>query len=79
MSTDDPVGIDPDELAVCLRVLSRVDELPPEHPDAVAVRRATARIWKSVRQRRRTEKRRANAEADAAVTAATATGAPGRT
>ncbi len=78
MSTDDPVGIEPDELAACLRVLSRVDELPPEHPDAVAVRRATAGIWKSVRLRRRAEKRRAVVEADAAVTAATATGAPGR-
>jgi NAD(P)-dependent dehydrogenase (short-subunit alcohol dehydrogenase family) len=78
VSTDDPVGVDPDELAVCLRVLSRVDELPPEHPDAVAVRRATAGIWKSVRLRRRAEKRRAVAEADAAVTAATATAAPGR-
>ncbi|WP_132433024.1 SDR family NAD(P)-dependent oxidoreductase [Pseudonocardia endophytica] len=55
-----------------------MDDLPPEHPDAVAVRRATAGIWKSVRLRRRAEKRRAVVDADAAVTAATATGAPGR-
>ncbi len=83
MSTTEPIAepdvIDPDELATCLRVLSQVDDLPPEHPDAVTVRRATAGIWKSVRLRRRAEKRRADAEADAAVTAATATGAPGRT
>ncbi|MEJ8277523.1 SDR family NAD(P)-dependent oxidoreductase [Pseudonocardia spirodelae] len=71
-------GIDPDELAVALRVLAAVDGLPPEHPDAVAVRRATARIWKSVRLRRRAEKRQAEKASDAAVTAATATGATGR-
>ncbi|SFO04998.1 short chain dehydrogenase [Pseudonocardia ammonioxydans] len=71
-------GIDPDDLATALRVLAQVDELEPEHPDAVAVRRATARIWKSVRLRRRADKRRRESDADAAVTAATATGAAGR-
>lgn len=71
-------GIDPDELATALKVLAQVDELPPEHPDAVAVRRATAGIWKSVRLRRRAEKRQAERSSDEAVTAATATGAAGR-
>ena len=71
-------GIDPDELAIALKVLAQVDGLGTEHPDAVAVRRATARIWKSVRLRRRAEKRRRESDADAAVTAATATGAQGR-
>ncbi|WP_168169504.1 SDR family NAD(P)-dependent oxidoreductase [Pseudonocardia sp. HH130629-09] len=71
-------GIDPDELATALKVLAQVDELPPEHPDAVVVRRATAGIWKSVRLRRRTEKRQAEKSSDEAVTAATATGAAGR-
>lgn len=71
-------GIDPDELATALKVLAQVDELPPEHPDAVAVRRATAGIWKSVRLRRRAEKRQAEKSSDEAVTAATATGAAGR-
>ncbi len=71
-------GIDPDELATALKVLARVDELPPEHPDAVVVRRATAGIWKSVRLRRRAEKRQAEKSSDEAVTAATATGAAGR-
>ncbi len=70
-------GIDPDELATALKVLARVDELPPEHPDAVVVRRATAGIWKSVRLRRRAEKRQAEKSSDEAVTAATATGAAG--
>ncbi|KAA1028864.1 SDR family NAD(P)-dependent oxidoreductase [Pseudonocardia sp. EV170527-09] len=70
--------MDPDELATALKVLAQVDELPPEHPDAVAVRRATAGIWKSVRLRRRAEKRQAEKSSDEAVTAATATGAAGR-
>ncbi|WP_224390334.1 SDR family NAD(P)-dependent oxidoreductase [Pseudonocardia sp. ICBG1293] len=68
-------GIDPDELATALKVLAQVDALPPEHPDAVVVRRATAGIWKSVRLRRRAEKRRSEKVSDEA---ATATGATGR-
>ncbi|MBP2368941.1 SDR family NAD(P)-dependent oxidoreductase [Pseudonocardia parietis] len=71
-------GIDPDELTTALKVLAQVDELEPEHPDAVVVRRATAHIWKSVRLRRRAEKRERESTADADVTAATATGARGR-
>lgn len=70
--------IDPDDLAACLRVLDQVTVLPPEHPDAVVIRRATAGIWKSVKLARRASKRDAVAAADEAVTAATATGAPGR-
>ncbi|MBJ7340645.1 SDR family NAD(P)-dependent oxidoreductase [Mycolicibacterium sp.] len=71
-------AIDPENLATCLRVLSEVESLPPEHPDAVAVRRATAGIFKAVKQARRHAKRDAVASADRAVIAATATGAPGR-
>ena len=52
--------------------------LAPEHPDAVAVRRATASLFKTVKERRRAERRAAVLAADAALTAATATGAPGR-
>ena len=70
--------IDPDELQTCLKVLAAVDDLPVEHPDAVAIRRATAGIYKSVKLRRRAAKRDAVSAADDAVTAATATGAPGR-
>ncbi|MBW0104818.1 SDR family NAD(P)-dependent oxidoreductase [Pseudonocardia sp. KRD291] len=70
--------IAPEELQTCLRVLAQVDALPTEHPDAVAVRRATAGIWKSLKLRRRADKRREITENDAAVTAATATGATGR-
>ncbi|SES15756.1 SDR family NAD(P)-dependent oxidoreductase [Actinokineospora terrae] len=75
---EDGVGIDPGRLRECLAVLAEVDGLPPEHPDAVAVRRATARIFKEVRKQRRAERRAAVTAADDAVTAATATGAPNR-
>ena len=33
---------DPDKLDICLQVLADIESLPPEHPDAVAVRRASA-------------------------------------
>jgi NAD(P)-dependent dehydrogenase (short-subunit alcohol dehydrogenase family) len=71
-------AIDPQQLSTCLKVLSEIEALPPEHPDAVAVRRATASLWKSVKLARRHAKRDAVTAADNAVTAATATGAPGR-
>jgi NAD(P)-dependent dehydrogenase (short-subunit alcohol dehydrogenase family) len=74
-----PDGIDPADLDVALRVLAQLDELPTEHPDAIAVRRATAGLFKSVKLRRRAERRAAVLAKDAAVTAATATGANGRT
>jgi NAD(P)-dependent dehydrogenase (short-subunit alcohol dehydrogenase family) len=72
------MGIDPDDLETCLAVLARLEELPVEHADAVAVRQATARIFKSVKERRRAERRAAVAAADRAVLATTATAAPGR-
>ncbi|MFN8228941.1 MAG: SDR family NAD(P)-dependent oxidoreductase [Mycobacterium sp.] len=71
-------SIDPDKLATCLEVLADVRSLPPEHPDVVAVRRATAGVFKAVKLARRHAKRDAVAAADRAVIAATATGAPGR-
>ena len=61
-----------------LRVVEAVDALPHHHPDAVAVREATARIFKNVKLARRAERQAAVRAADAAVIAATATGAPGR-
>ncbi len=71
-------AIDPEKLSTCLQVLSEIEALPPEHPDALAVRRATAGLWKSVKLARRHARRDEVAAADHAVTAATATGAPGR-
>jgi NAD(P)-dependent dehydrogenase (short-subunit alcohol dehydrogenase family) len=78
MSSVPDNGIDPVDLKTCLRVLAELDRLPLEHPDAVAVRRATAAIFKTVKLRRRAERRAAILANDEVVTAATATGAPGR-
>ncbi|HWF52732.1 MAG TPA: SDR family NAD(P)-dependent oxidoreductase [Solirubrobacteraceae bacterium] len=72
------MGIDADDLRICLAVLAHLDELPVEHPDAIAVRQATARIFKSVKERRRAERRAAVSAGDRAVLANTATAAPGR-
>ncbi len=78
-TADRPTGaIDPTDLATCVRVLAEVEDLAPEHPDAIAVRRATARVFKSVKRARKTERREAISAADRAVVAATATGSPGR-
>ncbi|GAB3041926.1 SDR family NAD(P)-dependent oxidoreductase [Parafrigoribacterium mesophilum] len=74
----DGTGIDPADLDTVLRVLRSMDAMDEQHPDFVAVRRATARMFKAVKRNRRLEKRAGIAEADRAVVAATATGAPDR-
>lgn len=71
-------GIEAGRMAVCLSVLEELDALPIDHPDAIAIRRATAGIYRKVKQRRRQERRAAKSANDRAVTAATATGAPDR-
>ncbi|MEU7282200.1 SDR family NAD(P)-dependent oxidoreductase [Streptomyces sp. NPDC045431] len=71
-------GIDPERLAVCLSVLEELDKLEVDHPDAIAVRRATAGIYRTVKQRRRQERRAAKTAHDKAVTEATATGSAER-
>ncbi len=76
--TADADGIDPDALKTCLRVIAEAEALPGDHADAVAVRRATASLFRTVKERRRVERRAAVLAADAALTAATATGAPDR-
>ncbi|ASY31708.1 MULTISPECIES: SDR family oxidoreductase [unclassified Streptomyces] len=71
-------GIDPERLAVCLDVLAELDQLDVDHPDAVTVRRATAGIYRTVKQRRRQERRAAKTAHDRGVTEATATGSAER-
>ncbi|MGQ0632543.1 MAG: SDR family NAD(P)-dependent oxidoreductase [Sporichthyaceae bacterium] len=71
-------GIDPQRFADALDVIAQVEALPPEHPDAVALRLAVGGVFKSVKQARRKERQARITAHDAAVTAATATGAPGR-
>ncbi|SCF20998.1 SDR family NAD(P)-dependent oxidoreductase [Micromonospora chokoriensis] len=73
-----PQGIDRERLETCLSVFEALEALPSDHPDVVRVQRATARLYKVVKQRRREERRDAILAADRAVTEATATGAPGR-
>ncbi|WP_461168677.1 SDR family NAD(P)-dependent oxidoreductase [Arthrobacter sp. Z1-15] len=75
MSTPD---LSPEDLQACLRVLSSIHVLDEEHPDYIAVRRATAKMFKSVKKHRKNEKRDAAADADRAVVARTATGASDR-
>ncbi|WP_405754708.1 SDR family NAD(P)-dependent oxidoreductase [Streptomyces sp. NBC_01411] len=71
-------GIDPERLALCLSVLDELEKIDVDHPDAVAVRRATAGVYRTVKQRRRQERRAAKTAHDKAVTEATATGSAER-
>jgi NAD(P)-dependent dehydrogenase (short-subunit alcohol dehydrogenase family) len=75
---EDMPGLAADDLALALRVLAAAERLPIEHPDAVAIQRATASLYKTVKRRRRSERRGAIAANDEQVTQATATGAAGR-
>ncbi|MFL1593532.1 SDR family NAD(P)-dependent oxidoreductase [Rhodococcus ruber] len=77
-SHTDASGIDPTDLATCLRVLSLVDELDADHPDSVAVQRAVGSMFKKLKRLRRNETRRAKVTADRQVLATTATGSPTR-
>ncbi len=75
---DRPSGIDPADLATALRVLAQMPQVDETHPDYIAVRRATAKMFKDVKKVRRLEIRAEIAAADRAVIAATATGASDR-
>lgn len=70
--------IDADDLETALRVIRELDRLPVDHPDSMTMQRATAGLYKSVKKRRRLEKRRLQLEHDAEVTARTATANPKR-
>ena len=71
-------GIDPADLETTLRVLSTLHELDHEHPDFIAVRHATAHMFRAVKVHRRLTKRAEVLAADKAVIEATATGSPDR-
>ncbi|SDB88023.1 short chain dehydrogenase [Sanguibacter gelidistatuariae] len=70
--------IDPAELAAAVRVLEAANDLDPEHPDKIALQRATAKLYKTVKKQRRDAAKDAIRSADHAIIAATATGAPSR-
>ena len=79
--TDHPellAGIDPDDLAVTVRVLNELHRLPDDHPDIRTVKHAASHMYKALKAERRTRKRQAELAADRAVTEATATGSPMR-
>ncbi len=71
-------GIDPDDLAVTVRVLKQLHHLPDGHADIRTVKHAASHMYKALKAERRTRKREAELAADRAVTEATATGSPMR-
>ena len=71
-------GIDPDELAVTVRVLQQLHRLPDDHADIQTVKHAASHMYKALKRERRTRKREAELAADRAVTEKTATGSPMR-
>lgn len=71
-------GIDPARLSAMLELVEELRTLPPDHPDVVTAMRITAGLFKEVKQQRRVRHRQSVSARDRAVTAATATGAPGR-
>ncbi|WP_431804884.1 SDR family NAD(P)-dependent oxidoreductase [Microbacterium sp. bgisy203] len=73
-----PGSVDPAELEIALRVIAAAADLDPEDPDYIALRRATGKLYKDVKRQARKDKRQRIADADRAVVAATATGAPDR-
>ncbi len=71
-------GIDPDDLAVTLRVLDAVAKLGSDDPRFVTVRNAAAVMIKDAKRVRKLNTRARIQANDRAVVAATATGAPDR-
>ena len=59
-------------------MLAEAEQLPTDHPDAVAVRVATGRLFKTVKKQRRADRRARDPRQRRGGDAATATGAPGR-
>lgn len=70
--------IDPDELAICLKVLGEAGSLDPTSEDSITLQRAVGKLFKEVKRQRRAEAKRARREADEAVLARTATANPQR-
>ena len=75
---DELAGIDPEDLAVTVRVLQQYHHLPDDHPDIRTVKHAASHMYKALKRERRTRKREVELAADRAVTEATATGSPMR-
>ncbi len=74
----DETGIEPQELEACLDTLAKLDELPVDHPDAITLQRATAKLYMNFKKRRKRTRHQTISAADRAVLERTATAAPGR-
>jgi len=73
--TDQPVTrIDPDELAITLKVLAQLPTLPPDHDDIRTVKRAASYMYKLIKKARRAEIREIRQAHDQAIIESTATG-----
>lgn len=70
--------IDPDDLAICLRVLEQAGSLDPASKDSVALQRAVGKLFKEVKRQRRAAAKQARRAADEEVLARTATANPQR-
>lgn len=77
-STDAPAILDPADVTTTLRVLETLHAMDRDDPHYVAVRQATANMFKEVKLASRKAKHARIQAADRAVVAATATGAPDR-
>ncbi|MDR7234049.1 SDR family NAD(P)-dependent oxidoreductase [Agrococcus sp. BE272] len=77
-AADAPATLSPDDVATTLRVLETLHRMDRDDPAYVAVRQATANMFKEVKLASRKAKHARIQAADRAVVAATATGAPDR-
>lgn len=71
MNTD---GIDPEELAITLKVLAQLPDLPPDHDDIRQVKRAASYMYKMIKKARRAEIRKQRQDHDQRIIERTATG-----
>ena len=71
-------ALDPEELAIALRVIEALPDLPADDPAIQAVKRASSRMYKHIRKNRRREAKAPQIEHDEEILARTATGSPMR-
>ncbi|HSV40113.1 MAG TPA: short-chain dehydrogenase, partial [Nocardioidaceae bacterium] len=70
--------IDPDELAITLKVLEQLSRLHPDHEDVTTVKRAASYMYKLLKKARRAEIREIRQSHDQSIIEKTATGSPMR-
>jgi len=68
--------IDPDELAIAVKVLRQIPELHPDHEDVRTMKRAASYMYKLIKKSRRAEIRLERQRHDQAIIEQTATGSP---